>query len=420
MNLNGWDVAFAASFDLANAQLADPSKRIDTFTFSKDGFSLNGKFGAWRLSSGGALTLLHLDLDVASGTLTRTDGTDVALDGSTFRVEVNLAFLPTSPTIQSLGLNLKVAVDTNGASGPGVVKPLNVIKANPAMSFADKAVTLAGLAEFLVSNASAIAFRLADINLVSPAADTWLAPKEFAYSAYKSTAADLIVIFSKVVTTDVSALTVNVDPTLVAGTGNAFFGISEEMFVEHVILPAMPDIYKGTTAATYKYQPSPAAVVLAPGQSIALDGVKSGAITYYPVVTALNYTVSGSTIVCSVSGSCDLKMGMSMTFSVSSTSQSTLDAATGKISFAKDPKPVQNHESHIPWYDYLIGPIPDIVMAIVVPIVADGIASGLNSQLSGSDIASAGPLQVTWPGMSKFKINTGGLNSGLQLAGTVS
>ena len=421
MDLNGWDSAYAVNLSYVNAILSKPANIVSQFNQKQDAINIAGCFSGWEIVAGGSGQLLHLELKIASGTLTGLgNAADLAKVSAKF--EVNLSFLPTDlPNKTKLVLNLKSVGKEDEPSKPGVIKPLNgsVIDPNGELSFAQKSILLPMLAQFLVDNDDNITFAFANVNAVSPdKSSSWLAPTACAYNYYTTGNGQLfLVVFAVTNNKSPSGLKLEVDSNLVSGTGNAYYGISQAMFLEHVVLPSMTKVYPGNKQDAFSFDAKNNAIVNK--KHISLPGKKSGAITYYPVITSLKITLSASKIKTVASGSCDLKMGMSMTFSVTSNCSSSFDGSSGKLTIKKDAHPSTSHDAHIPWYDYLMGPIPDLIMAIVVPIVADGIASGLDASINTS-FCEIGPLLLDWPGMTHFEIAGGELNAGFQMFGNVS
>ncbi len=420
MNLYGWDTGYATSIVEVNQALADPTVRPVAFDVTAQGISVQGQFGAWTIVPGGSGQLMRLQTAIASGSISGGGAPAADLSGLAVVREVNLQLLPSSlPKQQDLKFNFKTLGVVGTPSGPGVVTPVLVLDPAKKLTFTQGAVFGAAIAQSLCDQAAAVSFAFASINLVPPSpAATWLTPVSCAYTYYQTDGgAGYLVILSATDARDTSGLSRKIDPDLINGAGNGFFAISQALFLQHVIQPILPALYSGTDASFYRFD-APSCTLVAT-KAIGLPGTQAGAITYYPEITGLQIGVAGSNVTATASGDCDLKMGMSMTFSVISTSASSVSPSTGELSLAKDPNPGESHDSHIPWYDYLMGAIPDIIMAIVVPVIADGIASGLSSQIKGMQFASAGAQNVHWAGMKKFTIAGGQLNSGFRLWGTL-
>lgn len=420
MDLYGWDTGYATTIAEVNQALADPAARPAGFNVTAQGMTVQGQFGAWSIVPGGSGVLLHLQTAITSGSISGGGAATADLAGLAVVMEINLLLLPSHlPGGLDLKFNFKTVGKTGTPSAPGVVTPMLVLDPAKKLAFAQTAVFGASIAQSLCDQAAAVSFAFANINLVAPAGSpTWLTPVSCAYSYYQTDGgAGFLVVLSATDSRNTDNISRKIDPALATGSGNGFYAISEALFLQHVIQPILPTIYPGTDASYFHFDAANG--VINATRAIGLPGTQSGAITYYPEITSLQIGVKGSNVTVAVSGDCDLKMGMSMTFSVSSSSASSVNASTGELSLAKDPHPSESHDSHIPWYDYLMGPLPDIIMAIVVPAVADGIASGLSSQISGMQFASAGAQNVHWAGMKKFTINGGELNSGFRLWGTL-
>ncbi len=420
MDLYGWDTGYATTIDVVNSALADPKGVLSSFSLTVQDMTIEGQFGSWSIIDSGAGHYLHLQTDLASGTISGGGIAETDLAGISVQFEINLLFLPGSlPNQKKLAFNFKSVGEKGTSSAPGVVTPLQVLDPDSMLNFTQTAVLGAGIALCLVDKAASISFAFAEINLVPPdTANSWLTPVECSYTYYQTGAnAGYLIIFSTISQRDISKLSRAVDPKLISGGGNGFFAISELLFLNHVIRPIMPAVYSGTDATYYTFDS--AARTIKNIKTIKLPGTKSGAITYYPEITSLAITVSGSSVVSVVSGSCDMHIGMSMTFSVTSSSAASFNVKTSQLTLSRDPNPRATHKAHIPWYDYLMGPVPDIIMAIVVPIVADGIANGLNAAVKNLSFARAGPQGVQWPGMKEFLITGGELDGGFRLSGKV-
>lgn len=418
MDLYGWDTAYAVNVSVLNDALKGSSDLPQSFSIAQGSLKASGSLKDWQIVTGGSGILLHIQVTIETGTI--SGGTDSKADLAGYRLifEMDMTLLPSAlDGKQEIRLSLKSAAKKKHAKGDGVVAPYSITPQGE-LGFEQEEFLLYFLAKFFVTQAEKFTFAFARINLVPPtAADSWLTPVEIAFTYYpSSTAGNFLVIYGATSKRDVTGLSTNVDPSLFTGSGPAYFAISGDMFLEHVIKPLMPKVYPGFNSSYFKFEARHHEIINT--KSMKLHGVKSGAITYYPVVHKLSIKIAGSTLVSVVSGSADMYMGMSMTFSVTSRSKTSYDAAHDKFSASKDAHPSAHHKSHIPWYDYLMGLIPDIIMAIVVPAVADGIADGLNSALSGMELANTGPQSVNWPGLGAFKPNAGGLKGAFQLSGT--
>lgn len=422
MDLHGWDTAYATHIGQLNLALAAPGATVRSFEAEEEGWMVRGTLGPWRIVPGGAGILLHLEVPITEGSLCSSGGPEASLAGVSVLLEINLQVLPSKlPGEKELGFHFQHRGQPGGpATGAtGAVTPLKVL--NPAgLSFTQQAVLGAGLADSLVRQASAIAFSFASISVVPPGATgSWLSPRSCAYAYCQTDGGEgFLVIYGATDGRNTDALPRQVDPALIAGQAQACFAISPALFLKNVIQPLLPQVYAGTNAAAFTFDA--AHTTIRATRAIGVGGVKSGAITYYPQIQSLAITTAGSRLNVRAEGDCDMYMGMSLAFAVSSQSESQFDASKATLSLRKDPHPEVSHSSHIPWYDYLMGPLADIIMLIVVPLVADGIANGLNSAMQGMTFSNAGPQSVRWAGMKTFTIQGGELNTAFRLWGRLS
>lgn len=421
MKLSGWDTAYATKIDPVNAVLADPRNTISTFSLDEQGLTVAGSFGAWSIVPGGSGELLHLVTSIQSGTISGGGLPTGDLAGVSVLLEINLRFLPAKlPQQQDLRFHFEKVGKTGVPSDPGVVTPLSVTDPHKSLTFLQSAVLGVAVAQCLVDHADSISFAFASVSLASPGpSDGWLTPVSCGYTYFQTGAGiGYLVVLAVTDSRATDSLSRQIDPELVAGSGPAFFAISSALFLQHVIQPVLPQVYPGTRDSTFSFSAASNRIIST--SHIGVGGVKSGAITYYPIIDALHIEVVGGSVRSNATGDCDLYMGMSMTFGVSSNSVASFDAAKAELSLSKDKSPAVTHESHVPWYDYLMGGLPDLIIAIVVPLVADGIADGLGAAVGGMSFAKAGPQSVKWAGTKSFNVAGGELNDSFRVWGSLA
>lgn len=420
MDLHGWDTAYATRIGRLNDALAAPGATLDGFQAEEDGWVMQGVLGTWRIVPGGAGVLLHLEVPIVTGSLRGPDQAEVSLAAVSVLLEVNLQVLPSHlPGEASLRFRFQQRGTAGSNPAPGSVTPLRVLQAEH-LSFIQQAMLGAGLADSLVQQAPAIAFSFASISVVPPGATgSWLTPRSCAY-AYSQTdgGEGHLVVYGATSERNTDALPRQVDPALLAGQSDACFAISAELFLRNVIQPVLPKVYPGADGSAFAFDATRQAVYNT--RAIGMGDVKSGAITYHPQIQSLSITASGSRLDIRIEGDCDMYMGMSLTFAITSHASCVFDPDRATLTLLPDPHPEVTHSSHIPWYDYLMGPLADVIMAIVVPLVADGIASGLTSAMQDMSFANAGPQSVHWAGMKAFTIQGGELNTAFRMWGRLA
>ncbi|HET7462933.1 MAG TPA: hypothetical protein VFJ82_16895, partial [Longimicrobium sp.] len=173
-----------------------------------------------------------------------------------------------------------------------------------------------------------------------------------------------------------------------------------------------------TTADSFRYDPGSGSIVNT--GSFGTESVTEGLITYHPEVTSLSVTTNGDGLTMQVSGGCDLKGNISMTYSVTSRPALTFDPGTQTIGFTPDPSPESSHDADIPWYYAFLGPLAEGITHLVVKLISDGIADSLTGDLGQSALPQAATQTMQWPGMRPVHIDSAVLDGCLVMRGTLN
>ena len=426
MNIYGWDTVTALSVGAVNRALAANSKQlIQEFKVSGSTFGnsyqLQGEFGAWQVVPGGSGNLLRLAVPIVAGSIQPGAGAAVDLAGSTAVVEISLDLLPTADgRSQHLVFALHQAAQTGATPQPGVVTPITLTAPAPATAALGPlgvSLVLDGVAAAMAADAAAVSYVLAAVNLVPPASNSWLTPVESSY-VYEEVSGGgaYLAVLSTVSSRDISQLARTVDPELFAGGGDAAFAISEDLFLEQLIRPALPQVFGGSAnAGCFGYDPVKHVITAA--HQFGIAEVKEGAIWYTPNVTTLSLGVVGGSLAMAVNGNCDLKAGISMDFWVTSQYPMQYQAATAKISFGGDPHANSGHSASIPWWFWAGGLLVEAITQIVVSVITDSLASDLSSRIGSVGLAALAGQPVTWQGMSQFEVTGARLDGSLMISG---
>ncbi|MBO2011380.1 TULIP family P47-like protein [Hymenobacter negativus] len=423
MNTYGWDSVFALSVPAANKQLAaNMSKLLETFNFNYTGglapTQIQGTFSPWQIVPGGSNSIIQLKLPIQSGTMNVSGLGTYQLDGVAVEVQIPLAILPSTVTPQTQELAFDFSgTATNDSSGIVYIRT-----DDPNQRVPTSYDTLLGdaLIQCLLANKAAITYIFATIDL-TPSANSWLTPVEsvFSYQVPVGSSTQYLSILSMTTAQDVSKLSRNVDPSLLNPADDWSMAISSSQFLRGVILPTLPGVFgHGTTASTFHYDSGQNAILNT--QSFDTDEVKSGLIEYNPKITSLNMTVSGNALHSVTSGNCDLGVGISMTFTVTSNNAMVFNASQQTFTFNDDPNPTETHDDNIPtWEEVLFLGLVDVITMAVVHFVADDIADQLNTMTGTRSFAGMSPDVVKWTGMNHLTVKAGGLSDSFYMQGTM-
>ena len=208
-----------------------------------------------------------------------------------------------------------------------------------------------------------------------------------------------------------------IDQGAISGGHTGSYLISDVLFLRNVILPFLPTAYGAPSSAFILDEAAHAIRNTGRFETIP---VKSGAITYRPVINNLVVTTDGEGLLTTLDGSCDLKAGINMTFGIRTRNRSSFNAASKSIVFLPDPNPQSHHSADIPWYFWFLGPIAVLITELVVKLIADSIASQLDSLARDAlSIARNPPQSVQWTGAHPLDVKTAGVNGAFFMMGAV-
>lgn len=418
MDMNGWDTIYVAATDRLNAALhASTHKLVQSFSFEQDGFSASGTFGDWSLVPGGSQTLLLLQIDVSTGTMTMAAGgqpIDVAGAGVQLLVNLKLLPAPAGSSDQHLVFDLGSVGATQGA---GVVTPHDVVGL-PSLTQVQKAALANAVAQDLVAHADEVSFVLASVNPLAASGVPWLTPVHSGY-AYVAPAGSppALAILSVVSDRDISGLPLTVDPGVLQGPGNCGLAIQPAFVLADVVGPAL--LAAMQTSGTLTVDGSG---VLRNTSPLSLPAVSHASETYNPRIDALAVSVTDSLVNVSINGSCDLHMGVGMTFGSSSSLTVSLSSDRASLEFAVAGTPTFHKDVSIPWYDHLFdifGGLAEIILQVCVAAISSEVAGDIATGTSAQELVKSAPTIVSWADAGGFSVESATLATALCLRGTL-
>lgn len=421
MNMNGWDTVFVASIDAINASLARATaKLIQKFRFAQQGFSVSGSFGTWSIVEGGSGELLMLQIQISSGSMQMAaDAPSINLSGLSAQLLVSLQLLPSKTTAggQSLLFDFK-AVGPANQGGTGVVSPHDIVGGTN-LTLVQKAALGNAIASALVQHASDISFVFASLNPTQAGGVPWMQPtySRYAYLAPAGTLASLAIL-SVTSNRDVTVLPLLVDPTILQGKGNAGLAISPALFLQNVLAPTLLASFKASGTLMVNV----AGVLVNSGQ-LALPELSRSGEDYHPHIDSLTAAVSDNQVQVALNGSCDMHMGVSMTFNASSNLGVAIDAQGKALSFSNIGTPTFHNDVDIPWYDHLfdiISPAAEIILQVTVAAISSQLGGGISDITSAENFVQNASTMVTWAGGGGFQAQSGSLAGAFCMRGSLS
>ena len=257
ISLASWDTISILDIAQVNQALAANHIRlIMEFSFSSPGnqfspaYNASGQLGAWTLDQGSSGDLLRLELPIVNGAI-RAGNDQSDLQGTTAVMEVSLDFLPdsTSPGVSNLVFSFQHPGQVGQPPQRDVVTPIRLL--GPAATLAQLGVAgqnalLNGLANELSSQAAALSYIFARLNLIAPDTHFWLTPQRSAY-CYYSTGSPLrgfLAILSVITDRPVDGLAREVDAMVFPDSASDMsFAFTGDLFLEHLIMPAVVAVF---------------------------------------------------------------------------------------------------------------------------------------------------------------------------------
>jgi hypothetical protein len=428
MNTFGWDTVYVLGIDRVNDALeARKNQLIQAFEIVPGGelpLTAKGTLASWQVVAGGSGKILHLKMTVGEGACTFQIGSPRTVDlaGIELVVAVQLHLLPLSSKskIEELRFHIDRAGKMGQPNEPGIITPVALHDPKNRLDQAEKALLTAAMSGYIAANGKRISFVFATINLVPPSTESWLTPVRSAYVyADRQRGTGALGILSVTTDREIARLPRQVDAALLSAEYEASYGISQQMFLEHVIRPGLPQAFgHGTSEATFSYEAGSGSIVNT--KAIPTDGIKEGAITYHPKIRKLSITTDGRGLRSSYQGDCDLKAGITMKFWINTKNPAVYEPARKTIAFLPDRDPDSRHEADIPWYLSFLGLLVKPIVEIVVKLVADGIAKSLTRQ-AGEKISLTRnpPTSIQWVETRALNVQSAAVDKGFFMQGTL-
>ncbi len=463
----GWDTVFAIKATDANHALASKKSYPTAFQQTmSDSWNISGNFGAWQIAPGGDGQNLHMSVPVQTGTMVFA-GKSYKMDGVIAIIEIKLQYVPQPQPQQPKDpkdgqyKDLKVQTATSDSSDP-VVSVLTLRNAptdpvaGPLMQGALGAWFNANLQQLTH------VFATVNVNLVEDKAQfQWLAPTYTSYAFFSASdptdpdKSDLSrSVFGVLCMTEgrpADGLAHELPPSAIPDAQRSCLLISQERFMQKLIMPAVPQGFSGATADNFEISPDLTEIRNKDGANLATDSIEHGGIKYYPKVAEFKLSISGGEI--EVYTMINVNISPGIDAHVETTTYHTLVLGTNekgeqiltyKQSRDQDQKHWVTKDIGITITEIILGVVAAIatgvawkvlqgivrIIVVVVIAVVLGMAAAtpeLIAAVTGnavaSEVPSVDPLiqratnTVKWPDSRDFTLTDIRLNGSLQMSG---
>ena len=428
MQTYGWDFVCAIRADKINQSLDQYLKETPLAVDYRNGSAaVSATFSVLQLVAGGANKLLHVELQVDTGTISLGER-DWDLTRTRVVVEVQLAFIDNVDVshVKDLKFYLRAAGKKSGDTTDGAISLVTSHAAEggdpqAAHAFGDHVV------ECLLANKDKLAYIFASINLQQPGGGSWMTPQQSHYCYLQGpvqTQPGYLAILSGLTDEfDPEKCPLKVDPAVLSPDAELSLAVSSRAFLQHVIAPALPEaVGHGTTANSFSYDPGDPTVVnlLGPvsgigmlfnrgslvygGLSITIQGGKIPLRAEIPP-GSLRISAECSDIVMRSNGLAPLMKSSRVYFSTSSKTQFRYDLKTGSASLQKDAHPTSTSKLDLSDADEvsLIKDCAGFLMADFIEAIisefsrwGQGIAADLAAGIGLSDVSSLLSAGISW------------------------
>ncbi|WP_373504787.1 TULIP family P47-like protein [Aestuariivirga sp.] len=426
MDTYGWDVVVACAVERLNALLklqftstpatlsySDPSSQT----------TLQATFDPWRIVAGGSDRKLHIEMPIKTGSLD-SPFVSAKLDGVVVLASVELDFVSNAAgTASNLTFNFSSVASQAGDPTKGSIYIVNpdtsgvLLKQDPTKTAATALHDFIPLC--LIASKASLNYVFTTLNLTPAGAGSWLTPHSPAYVfvAGSGGTAGYLAVLSMVSAAAAVPSARDVDPGLCTANSDIAIAYAGPVFLQNVIMGQLPSSFTGAIAQNFQMS----------GGKINNNGpllckpVRWGLTDYTPVLVSMVVGISASNITSAATGIFDIT-GLKdsyVTFSASVSLSCSYDAASGKLSLTPTAAPVTNHDTHIPWWIYVLAaPAMLTVAGPIVIVIVDAVIGGVTASVSNSVSNNAGNLAlgdwsaqaIVFPGADKWSVTEAALS----------
>ncbi|MFI3263471.1 MAG: TULIP family P47-like protein [Rikenellaceae bacterium] len=414
MNTKGWDTIDLIKTESINQTLENKWNTFNKkFKGSDIEYNFFGEFAPFKIVNGGSNKLLRFSIPIKSGSLTihnhessdESKGAEYDLTNSECVVEIMLDFFNAKNNQKQLKINPVQFAKSKKDITDNQSNWITPIKFTGNCPDLYGNVMLELICKYLMDNPLQINQIFASI-MFSQNNCKWTTPVKCKYSYLDSTPSymGILSVCSKGKSSDLP-----IDIDLVSSKSNSenYFIISQELLNLNIIVPSLINLFANSKTSDYKVNNHGSLVNTC---NINMKGVKSGAITYYPIIKQLEVSVLDDNIVINMNGTCNLKAGISMTFNGNVKIKPKFQNNT--ICFETIGTPTFKHDEEIPWYlNALLSPVINLITIIIISCIDEDLTNSFMHTFSNG-IKMDNISAVKWlENTSDMKINNIQLNN---------
>lgn len=318
---NGWDTVSICRVSALNAKIIADKTYPDHMDIIEPGgaIALDGDFGPWQVVTGGDGKNVKIHIPFNMGNykginMGRGDAFDISNVSVDILVKLQYFPLVTGEVMEDGDYTLTVSTDSPSPTEP-IAAVINLTDPSGLIDDVNKSILKGEIEKWLniPENLKSFDTLFATVminNMGESSKDfAWLKSTYTSY-AYTDHGTDESSIFGILCMTNNNPhdnLPNQLPAVSLKAENNALFVISREAFVKYQLLPALPEIFEGTSSSDYILDESGLVVN---ATNIQLDPVKVGLINYYPVATKFEIAFDDSYIQTTVDVDCEVSPGI--------------------------------------------------------------------------------------------------------------
>ena len=263
----GWDTVFAMHIADVNRAIMKAGTTPPGFEVidAQDNIAATGEFGTWQIIPGGDGDMVRMGIPIQNTVITGLSGGTVRIPSALCHVDIRLDYLRDASTSGAEVHHLKVRT-TPGPGGKNAAVVAKVVFPDPPPGFWVKAAVPELLEAWLNENLGDFDHVFATINVNSRADKAqfqWLMPtdRSYAYSDLGTPGDGALAVLCMTRGRPSTGLIQQLSSVAIPGSQRAGFLISKERMLAELVLPAMPNVFKGTQPWDFQLSPTGDAIV---------------------------------------------------------------------------------------------------------------------------------------------------------------
>ena len=292
----GWDTVFAVSIADVNRAITRAGIPPMSFQFEDEDGSVTGTFGTWQLCRGGDGNFVCFAIPITAGAM-HFGGKSYPIAGITVIVELRLCYLSQTETATPQGSYQNLVVRTHSTNPDEPLVTVRPLKYSGQPLRLDVGWVMEGYLQAWfnrhLENFNHVFATVALNRKVDHDGFEWLAPKYtgYAYVDGSNDANSYLGVLCMTLRPNADGLVAQLSQSAIPKNARAGFLISQGLFLEKMVLPALPKAFRDATEQDFAISAGKTAITNT--RPVKTKTVTHDNVTYYPELEELKVRVVG-------------------------------------------------------------------------------------------------------------------------------